>query len=70
MIGINNRDKAWHDLYKLTISTGKLDLMYTNTDRITGYDFDWDDNLRVFYRTDEKGNTSFYIKRRSTHTHL
>ncbi|HPE09908.1 MAG TPA: S9 family peptidase [Saprospiraceae bacterium] len=63
MIGINNRDKAWHDLYKLTISTGKLDLMYTNTDRITGYDFDWDDNLRVFYRTDEKGNTSFLYKK-------
>ncbi|HRG42986.1 MAG TPA: hypothetical protein PKY97_00925, partial [Saprospiraceae bacterium] len=53
MIGINDRDKAWHDLYRLTISTGKLEMMYENKDRITGYDFDWDDNLRVLYQTDE-----------------
>ena len=62
MIGINDRDKAWHDLYRLTISTGKLELMYENKDRITGYDFDWDDNLRVLYQTDEKGNTQFLYK--------
>ncbi len=24
MIGLNNRDKAWHDLYSLKISTGEL----------------------------------------------
>ncbi|MFW5761179.1 MAG: S9 family peptidase, partial [Cyclobacteriaceae bacterium] len=59
MIGLNDRDKAWHDLYKLKISTGELTKIYENTDRITGYDFDWDDNLRLLYRTDEKGNTSF-----------
>ena len=58
MIGLNDRDKAWHDLYRLDISTGKLTLLYTNNDRITGYDFDWDDNLRLLYRTDEKGNTT------------
>jgi dipeptidyl aminopeptidase/acylaminoacyl peptidase len=62
MIGINDRDKAWHDLYRLTISTGKLEMMYENKDRITGYDFDWDDNLRVLYQTDEKGNTQFLYK--------
>jgi dipeptidyl aminopeptidase/acylaminoacyl peptidase len=62
MIGVNDRDKAWHDLYRLTISTGKLELMYENKDRITGYDFDWDDNLRVLYQTDEKGNTQFLYK--------
>ncbi len=62
MIGINDRDKAWHDLYRLNISTGKLEMMYENKDRITGYDFDWDDNLRVLYQTDEKGNTQFLYK--------
>lgn len=62
MIGVNDRDKAWHDLYRLTISTGKLEMMYENKDRITGYDFDWDDNLRVLYQTDEKGNTQFLYK--------
>ncbi|MFM7105295.1 MAG: TolB family protein, partial [Flavobacteriales bacterium] len=57
MIGLNDRDKAWHDLYKLSISTGKLEMMYENKDRITGYDFDWDENMRVLSRTDEQGNT-------------
>ena len=59
MIGLNDRDKAWHDLYELKISTGELTLKYENKDRITGYDFDWNDKLRVLYRTDEKGATTF-----------
>jgi len=58
MVGINDRDKAWHDLYKLEISSGKLTLIQQNNDRITGYDFDWDEQLRVVSRTDEKGNTT------------
>lgn len=59
MIGLNDRDKAWHDLYELKISTGELTLKYENKDRITGYDFDWNDKLRMLYRTDEKGTTTF-----------
>jgi dipeptidyl aminopeptidase/acylaminoacyl peptidase len=56
-VGLNDRDKAWHDLYSLKISTGELKKIYENNDRITGYNFDWDDKLRVLERTDEKGNT-------------
>ena len=56
-VGLNERDQAWHDLYLLKISTGELSLLYTNADRITGYEFDWDDNLRLVSRTDEAGNT-------------
>lgn len=62
LIGLNDRDKAWHDLYSLKISTGELKMIYKNTDRITGYDFDWDENLRVLYTTDEKGTTKFLYK--------
>lgn len=62
-IGLNDRDKAWHDLYTLKISSGDLELVYENTDRITGYDFDWDDNLRLLYRTDEKGTTTMLYKK-------
>jgi len=56
-IGLNDRDEAWHDLYQLRLSTGELTLVYENTDRITGYDFDWDDRLRLLSRTDPDGNT-------------
>ena len=62
MIGLNNRDKAWHDLYKLEISTGKLTLIQENKDRITGYNFDWDEQLRIVDRTDEKGNSVMLYK--------
>lgn len=62
-IGLNNRDKAWHDLYSLKISTGELTLMYENTDRIVSYGFDWDDNLRIYYQSDEQGNTYMLYKK-------
>jgi dipeptidyl aminopeptidase/acylaminoacyl peptidase len=62
MIGLNDRDKAWHDLYQLKISNGQLTKIYENKDRITGYDFDWDENLRVLSKTDEKGNTTMLKK--------
>ncbi|RPD94593.1 S9 family peptidase [Aureibaculum marinum] len=60
MVGINDRDKAWHDLYKLDISTGKLDLLYENNNRITSWNFDWEENPRLAYRTNEAGHTEIH----------
>lgn len=54
-IGLNDRDKAWHDLYKLDISTGEKELLYKNENRITGWNFDWDEKPRLAYRTNDKG---------------
>lgn len=62
MVSLNDRDKAWHDLYQLKISTGELTKIYENKDRVTGYIFDWDDNLRILSKTDEKGTTTFFKK--------
>jgi len=56
MVGLNDRDPAYHDLYKLEISTGKLTLLFKNTEKISGWDFDWDENLRLAYKTLENGN--------------
>ncbi len=56
-VGLNGRDEAWHDLYLLKVSTGELTLLYENNDRITGYEFDWDDRLRLVSRTEENGTT-------------
>ncbi len=61
-VGLNDRDKAWHDLYRLKISTGELTLVYQNDDRITGYEFDWDDHLRLLSRTDPAGTTTLLRK--------
>lgn len=56
-IGLNDRDKAWHDLYKLRISTGARTLLRKNTDRVAEWIFDNASALRIAVRTDDKGNT-------------
>ncbi len=56
-VGLNDRDKAWHDLYKVKISTGERTLVRRNTDRIGGWNFDNKDQLRVAERSAENGDT-------------
>src|SRR5918993_264853 len=56
-IGLNDRDKAWHDLYKVKISTGERTLIRKNTERITSYVFDLKDQLRLATRSAENGDT-------------
>lgn len=56
-IGLNDRDKAWHDLYRLKISTGTKDLVRKNTERITGWVFDLKGRLRMATRSAENGDT-------------
>ena len=56
-IGLNDRDKAWHDLYKVKISTGERTLVRQNTERITSWIFDLKDQLRLATRSAENGDT-------------
>ena len=56
-VGINDRDKAWHDLYRVRISTGERTLMRQNTERIAGWVFDNKGNLRLAARTTDKGDS-------------
>ena len=56
-IGLNDRDPAWHDMYKIKISTGERTLVRKNTERITSYVFDLKDQLRLATRSAENGDT-------------
>jgi dipeptidyl aminopeptidase/acylaminoacyl peptidase len=56
-IRLNDRDKAWHDLYRLKISTGEKTLIRKNTERITGWVFDLKGRLRLATRSAENGDT-------------
>src|SRR5689334_10448037 len=56
-VGMNDRDAAWHDLYKVKISTGERTLLRKNTERITAYVFDLKDQLRLATRSAENGDT-------------
>lgn len=61
-VGLNDRDPKWHDLYKLEISTGKLTLLEKNNDRLGGWIFDWDENVRLASRSPEDGSTEILRK--------
>jgi dipeptidyl aminopeptidase/acylaminoacyl peptidase len=56
-VGLNDRDKAWHDVYKVRISTGERTLVAKNTDRFTGIVLDLKDQLRLVTRSAENGDT-------------
>jgi len=55
-IGINDRDKAWHDLYKLTISTGEKTLVRKNTEKIAAWIFDRSGQLRLAAHVADNGD--------------
>lgn len=55
-IGLNDRDKAWHDLYRLSISTGERTLIRKNTERISGWIFDLSGKLRLATRVADNGD--------------
>jgi dipeptidyl aminopeptidase/acylaminoacyl peptidase len=46
LVGINNRDPRWHDIYRLTLSSGKLELVEKN-DRFAFFVADNDLKLRI-----------------------
>ncbi|MDY0101464.1 MAG: S9 family peptidase [Lentimicrobium sp.] len=69
-IGLNDRDPAWHDLYKMKISTGERTLIRQNSaeDRITGWVFDWDDNLRIANRANMDGSNELLLVNQNSFT--
>jgi dipeptidyl aminopeptidase/acylaminoacyl peptidase len=56
-VGLNDRDAAWHDVYKVRISTGERTLVRKNTERIAGWEFDLTGKLRLAQRVNEGGKT-------------
>jgi dipeptidyl aminopeptidase/acylaminoacyl peptidase len=56
-VGINDRDPAWHDIYKVKISTGERMLVSQNNDRYQGMVFDNSDKPRLAVRSAPNGDT-------------
>ncbi|MEZ5425954.1 MAG: S9 family peptidase [Pyrinomonadaceae bacterium] len=56
-VGLNERDPAWHDIYKVSISTGKKTLIMENKDRLAGLIFDNADKIRLSVRSAQNGDT-------------
>lgn len=56
-VGLNDRDPAWHDVYKVRISTGERTLIRKNTERIAGWVFDLKGRLKMAVRVADNGDT-------------
>jgi dipeptidyl aminopeptidase/acylaminoacyl peptidase len=59
-VGMNDRDRAWHDLYSLKISTGELNLLRENNNRYTSWIFDYEDMLRMATRSNIDGTEELF----------
>ena len=55
VIGINDRDKAWHDPYLLNIRTGELKKLFDNTQRFQAFYLDEDLRVRLVSRATPDG---------------
>ena len=56
LLGLNDRDSSWFDVWKVDLATGARDLVYENTDRVGQIICDWQGRLRFARRTNrEKG---------------
>lgn len=62
IIGLNNRDPRWHDVYELDIKSGELTLLFENTENFGGFNFDNDLNLRFGQKSTRAGGAEYYRK--------
>jgi len=60
IIGINNRDPRWHDVYELDAVSGELTLLYENTENFGGFTFDNDLQLRFGEKSTPAGGMEYY----------
>jgi dipeptidyl aminopeptidase/acylaminoacyl peptidase len=59
LVGLNNRDPKWHDVYSLNLKTGKLTLVQRNPG-YAGFLADDDLKLRIALKSREDGGTDYY----------
>jgi dipeptidyl aminopeptidase/acylaminoacyl peptidase len=55
IVGLNDRDPTYHDVYRVDIATGERELMIENTQGVGFYLFDLEGNVRLAYRQTEDG---------------
>lgn len=61
LVGMNDRDAQWHDLYRVDLGTGQRTLVVENTDGFSGYLADDDFVIRYGLRTRPDGGADVLI---------
>ena len=59
IIGMNRRDPEWHDLFRLNIDTGNLNLIQENT-RFSGFEVDDDFKVRLASNMTQDGDIEIF----------
>lgn len=62
MVNLNDRDPAYHDLYRLNITTGAKKLVEKNTQKFAGYLIDDNFKVRFAMRMDDKTGNVLILK--------
>jgi len=57
IVGLNDRDPSFHDVYRVDIARGERTLLRENTDDIAGWMFDLDGQLRLAVRATPGGGS-------------
>ncbi len=57
LVGLNDRDPALHDVYRVRISTGERELLIENNQNIAGWTADLQGRIRLAMRQDSEGGT-------------
>jgi len=60
IIGLNDRDQSWHDVYRLNIRTGEKTLILKNDHEFSDYTFDDHYNLRFASKTTADGGAESF----------
>ena len=62
MVGMNDRDPAWHDLYRVDLASGERTLVEKNDDEIAGYVVDDQFQVRMATRARKDGGNDVLVK--------
>lgn len=60
LIGVNNRDPRWHDVYSLDLASGKLALVHKNTGDYAGFVADEQLVLRLAVKSRPDGGSDYF----------
>ena len=60
LVGLNNRDPRWHDVYSLDLATGKLTLVLQNDGGYAGYTADEQLVPRIAQKSTDDGGSQFF----------
>ena len=60
LVGLNNRDPRWHDIYSLNLKTNALTPVFTNTGDYAGFIADESLTLRIATKSRPDGGSDFF----------